>query len=256
MATAMAALIVDPNASLSVLGDRASRSTHARTCCRGARGASRSVRQPLCRFRFIAAAARGSRGGTLCAVRRRIVNGDDGCVLFVRRCRAEPVHAACCMLHVARCRLMLHAMWCGSTSRALADACRAAPLAATPSPVERTDGMAGAQVRAPLFCLQPSALHRRARLSCCCVGVHPTDMPCSTVARCDVGYATRQQLLSVRGSAVGCDGRLLDCSSRGFSPCDRSPHRPLPCSLFNRPHCALPWAGWVGSTVRSLSTAR
>ncbi len=137
---------------------------------------------------------------------------------------AEPsrcmLHAACCMLHVARCRLMLHAMWCGGTSRALAFACRAAPLAATPSPVERTDGMAGAQVRAPLFRLQPSALHRRARLSCCCVGVHPTDMPCSTVARCDVAYATRQQLLSVRGSAVGCDGRLLDCSSRGAHAID------------------------------------
>jgi hypothetical protein len=204
MATAMAALIVEPNASLSVLGDRASRST----CRRGARGASRSVRQPLCRFRFIAAAARGSRGGTLCAVRRRIVNGDDGCVLFVRRCRAEPVHAACCTLHVARCRLMLHAMWCGGTSRALAVACRAAPLAATPSPVERTDGMAGAQVRAPLFCLQPSALHRRVRLSCCCVGVHPTDMPCCTVARCDVGYATRQHRSACAAppsaATVGC----------------------------------------------------
>ncbi len=254
----MAALIAEPNASLSMLGDRASRSTHARTCCRGARGVSRSVRQPLCRFRFIAAAARGSRGGTLCAVRRRIVNGDDGCVLFFRRCRAEPVHAACCMLHVACCTLQAyaarHVVWryiscvgCCLQSRAarghaqFSRANRWHGWGTGPSTVVLLAAVSIASSCALVVLLRRCASDGHAVLHCC------------TLRRRICHTSTS---LSVRGSAVGCDGRLLDCSSRSFSPCDRYPHRPLPCSLFNRLHCALPWAGWVGSTVRSLSTAR
>ena len=166
MATAMAALIVEPNASLSVLGDRASRSTHARTCRRGARGASRSVRQPLCRFRFIAAAARGSRGGTLCAVRRRIVNGDDGCVLFVRRCRAEPgrcmLHVACCMLHAAG----LCCTPCGVAVHLVRWLLLAEPRRSRPRPVQSSEPMAWLGHRSEHRCFACSRQHCSVARAC------------------------------------------------------------------------------------------
>ena len=172
---------------------------------------------------------------------------------------AEPsrcmLHVACCMLHAAGlcctpCGVAVHIVrWLllGLQSRAArghaqsSRAIRWHGWGTGPSTVVLLAAVSIASSCALVVLLRRCASDGHAVLHCC------------TLRRRICHTSTS---LSVRGSAVGCDGRLLDCSSRGFSPCDRYPHRPLPCSLFNRLHCALPCAGWVGSTVRSLSTAR